>query len=366
MKRYIGIWQLLIVFVVFWTLLGLAFAFISYSVIPVENRVEAFNVFVLNLVKFYLWLFFAPIIALLVKRFNFELRETYLINFSIHVSFCIVFAGLHAALFIPLAWLVAPQTQQINPSAANLFESLIFFGNFYLNFLLYTLIVIVVQAYLLFNKYQSEETRNSRLTAELASAQLQALKMQLQPHFLFNALHSISSLNLADPHRANAMIARLGEFLRTTLDHSGGQMVTLKEEIEFLRCYLEIEQIRFQDRLTVRFDVSPKTLSAEIPHLILQPVVENAVKHGVAPFAKHGEIVITTEKEADRLRVTVADNGTGNGHSNKISSNGTGLQNVRSRLDHLYEEDFLFELKNAAGGGCTVVLEIPYKPANFE
>src|SRR5947199_9074632 len=116
--------------------------------------------------------------------------------------------------------------------------------------------------------------------------------MQLHPHFLFNTLHSISSLVLEDPPKANSMIARLGDFLRLTLDHSNQQVVTLKEETEFVRCYLEIEQVRFGDRLTVAFKIEPATVGAEVPHLILQPLVENAIQHAIAPHATPGRIEI--------------------------------------------------------------------------
>jgi LytS/YehU family sensor histidine kinase len=132
--------------------------------------------------------------------------------------------------------------------------------------------------------------------------------MQLHPHFLFNTLHSISSLVLEDPAKANSMIAQLGDFLRLTLENSNQQMVSLKEETEFLRCYLEIEQVRFGDRLTVALELEPQTLSVQVPHLILQPVVENAIQHAIAPRATRGQINIEAKRLNNLVRLEVRDN----------------------------------------------------------
>src|SRR5215212_2936027 len=139
--------------------------------------------------------------------------------------------------------------------------------------------------------------RASQLETQLSQAQLQALKMQLHPHFLFNTLHLISALIHKDTETARKMIARLGDFLRLTLENSGTQEVTLREEIEFLSCYLEIERIRFQDRLTTRISIDPEAFEAQVPNLILQPLVENAIRHAVAPRSTQGEIEIRAKHE---------------------------------------------------------------------
>ena len=139
---------------------------------------------------------------------------------------------------------------------------------FYIDLIIALLIVIAVHALLYYQDFRASELAQSSLKTQLAQAQLRALKMQLHPHFLFNTLHSISSLVLEDPQKANSMIARLGDFLRLTVENSEQQLVTLKEETEFLRCYLDIEQVRFGDRLTVVFELEPQTLSAQLPHLI--------------------------------------------------------------------------------------------------
>lgn len=352
--------QLIIVLCVFWTLLALSFAYISYSVADSENsKVSPINIFSMNMVKFYLWLAFFPLIFLGVKHFGFEKRETFPFNFLIQAGFCLLFVIIHTAIYTPIVWTFEPpNNQNVYPSITTLFAQYLFYGNFYLGVLLYSLLVVVIQAYLLLTKYQTEEARNSLLKSELAKAQLQALKAQLQPHFLFNTLHSISSLNISNPAKANVMIARLGELLRMTLERSDEQMVTLGEELEFLRCYLEIEQIRFRDRLTTEFDIADETLSQEVPHLILQPIVENAVKHGIAPYSAKGKILVGARQRDGKLFLRIRDESERAMKIAARSGSGKGLSNIRLRLEHFYGQNFRFALQET-GNGMQVDLEVP-------
>jgi len=233
---------------------------------------------------------------------------------------------------------------------------------FYIDLIIALLIVIAVHALLYYQNFRASELAQSSLKTQLAQAQLRALKMQLHPHFLFNTLHSISSLILEDPPKANSMIARLGDFLRLTLENSDQQLVTLKQETEFLRCYLEIEQVRFGDRLTVAFELEPQTLSAQVPHLILQPVVENAIQHAIAPHAKRGRINIEAKRLNTLLQLEVRDNGPGIPSNGDLpAKKGVGLNNVRTRLHQIYGSNFRFDLTNAGDGGLTVVIEIPFR-----
>jgi LytS/YehU family sensor histidine kinase len=205
------------------------------------------------------------------------------------------------------------------------------------------------------------------MKTQLAQAQLKALKMQLHPHFLFNTLHSISSLVLDDPPKANSMIARLGDFLRLTLDHSDQQLVTLQQEMEFVRCYLEIEQVRFGERLKVVYQVEPGTTSALVPHLILQPLVENAIQHAIAPRRDRGQITISARQTGDLLELEIRDTGAGpattrapgNGH-------GLGLANVRARLAGLYGSAALFEAGRGSDSGLTARIRIPFQAGHDE
>jgi LytS/YehU family sensor histidine kinase len=167
--------------------------------------------------------------------------------------------------------------------------------------------------------------------------------MQIQPHFLFNTLNSISYLVQTNPPQAQQMIAQLADFFRLTLDYGEDQLVTLAEEIRFLRSYLEIEQVRFSDRLTVNFDVEPRVLSVTVPHLVLQPIVENSIKHAVSQRKAEAVIEIKADKFEAKLRLQIKDNGTGGApktlnskEDQRAESDGTGLANVRNRLRHFY------------------------------
>ncbi len=186
--------------------------------------------------------------------------------------------------------------------------------------------------------------------------------MQLHPHFLFNTLHSISALVHKDPDAADRMIARLGDFLRLTLDTAATQEVPLRQELNFLNCYLEIERIRFHDRLTTRLHVEPQTLSCRVPNLILQPIVENAIRHGIGPRSAPGRIEISAKRDHGSLRIEVRDNGPGLpaiSKPNGRAREGVGLANTRERLAQLYGGSHRLELKNAPDGGLVVTLEIP-------
>jgi sensor histidine kinase YesM len=201
-----------------------------------------------------------------------------------------------------------------------------------------------------------------QLEGQLSQAQLQALKMQLHPHFLFNTLHSISALLNKDKEAARQMIARLGDFLRLTLENSGAQEVTLQQEIEFLVCYLEIQRIRFQDRLTTSLDVEAEALDAQVPNLILQPIVENAIRHGISQRSTPGRIEIQAKHRNGVLRIQVRDNGPGlpvNRSHEKLFQKGLGLANTQTRLERLYGGEHRFELTNDPAGGLIVTLEIP-------
>jgi two-component system LytT family sensor kinase len=191
---------------------------------------------------------------------------------------------------------------------------------------------------------------------------LQALKMQLHPHFLFNALHSISALVHSDPDAADKMIARLGDFLRLTLDSAAAQEVPLRQELEFLNCYLDIERTRFRDRLTTEIHADPQVLDCRVPNLILQPIVENAIRHGVSQRAAHGHVEVRAARAGQALRLEVRDNGRGlpeGADAGRAKQGGVGLANTRARLQQLYGGDYRFELQNAPAGGAVVTLELP-------
>ncbi|HMH02850.1 MAG TPA: histidine kinase [Candidatus Udaeobacter sp.] len=346
-----------------WTLVSIIFAAISYAAAIGENNKEFGFVAALrlNLVQFYLWAILAPLLFKFSRRFPIEFRPLNLRNLLLYFPAVISFAGIHQTIHLAVLWSITPRWRQQFPALINCYRSYFAFG-FYIDLIIASLIVVAVHAILYYQNFRASELAQSSLKTQLAQAQLRALKMQLHPHFLFNTLHSISSLVLEDPQKANSMIARLGDFLRLTLENSNQQLVSLKEEAEFVRCYLEIEQVRFGDRLTVAFELEPQTLSAQVPHLILQPVVENAIQHAIAPRATRGHIKIAAKRLNSSLRLEVRDNGPGiTSNSDLPGTERVGLSNVRARLHQIYGSDFRFELMNAGGEGLTVVMEIPFQ-----
>jgi sensor histidine kinase YesM len=314
-----------------------------------------------HLLRFYVWAALAPFIFRFASRFQFDGRALRLRRLLLHLPAVVFFSVIHHLLYTVVLFSSGFATGQ-HASSFSAFYRATFWGNLYSAVLMCALIFIASHALLFYRSYRARETEAAELKAQLVEAQLQALKMQLHPHFLFNTLHSISSLVLEDPKRANQMIARLGDFLRLTLESTEHQTVMLKEEVEFLRCYLEIEQVRFEDRLTVEFDIEPATLSVQVPHLILQPIVENAIQHAVALRTEHSRIRVASSRLDGSLRLEVQDDGPGAGPAQGSSGKqGLGLKNVRARLAQVYGSGYDFRLSNSPEGGLTVSLEMPFE-----
>src|SRR6476661_2003735 len=205
--------------------------------------------------------------------------------------------------------------------------------------------------------------QRERLENAASSAQLAMLRYQLNPHFLFNTLNSISTLVLLkQTERANAMLARLSSFLRYTLVNEPTAKVTLAQEVETLKLYLEIEKMRFEDRLRPHFRVDPETIGARLPSLLLQPLIENAIKYAVTPAEEGADIWITAKREGSAVRIEVADSGPGTGTEFAASpSTGVGLANIRDRLSQAYGAAHRFETRTNERGGFSVIVEIPYE-----
>ncbi|HEX8691853.1 MAG TPA: sensor histidine kinase [Longimicrobium sp.] len=204
----------------------------------------------------------------------------------------------------------------------------------------------------------------SRLEAEYARARLGALRMQMQPHFLFNTLNAISELIHQDPRLASRTIAQLQDLLRLTLEGSGAQEVPLERELSVLDRYLAIQRTRFGDRLDVRMEVAPETRRALVPGLLLQPLVENALKYGVPGGRREQRVTVTARVEGSRLIVEVRDNGPGVAANHRRPGSGVGLNNIRARLEHLYGADARLELEDAEGGeGAVARVVLPLRDA---
>jgi two-component sensor histidine kinase len=199
-----------------------------------------------------------------------------------------------------------------------------------------------------------------QLEVRLARAQLQSLRLQLHPHFLFNTLNTVNALISTDSHAAERVISGLSELLRMSLSSASEQEVSLAKELDLLAHYIEIQQIRFQDRLTVNFRIDPDARYALVPNLMLQPLVENAIRHGIAPRAAPGHVMVTATKHDGRLELSVVDDGVGE-NPKADHRDGVGLGNTRARLLSLYGNDHRFEAGSASSGGFAVHIEIPYR-----
>jgi two-component system LytT family sensor kinase len=224
-----------------------------------------------------------------------------------------------------------------------------------------------------FLQVEEQADRLERLEAQATSAQLAMLRYQLNPHFLFNTLNSISTLVLLkQTEPANAMLTRLSGFLRHTLVTQPGGKVSVAQEVETLKLYLDIERMRFEERLRTVFKIEPAAAQASIPSLLLQPLVENAIKYAVSPQEEGARISLTAQVIGNRLRVIVADTGPGSQATvarvsdalsgTRAVSTGVGLANIRDRLAQAYGEEHRFQIDNPPEGGFTVTIEIPFEP----
>ncbi|MBX7219426.1 MAG: histidine kinase [Blastocatellia bacterium] len=356
-----------------WTLIGAFFTsqgYLFHTDISGANPFKLEQWLFRELTYCYLFALSTPLILWFVNRFKFDRRrivQGLLIHIPASFVFSMTIKGIHAVLmnlFSTDPFLVG-NNPMLDPGKPFSLWRLVKFSYYTLDTgaLIYWVILLISHAIGYFTRFQQAESRAAQLEAKLAQAQLQALKMQLQPHFLFNTLNSISELLHEDADAAEKMLVRLGDFLRMTLHNSGNQEVPLQKELEFLKCYLEIEQVRFQDRLKIDFEVAPETLQAGVPNMILQPIVENAIRHGVTRCAKGGEIEIRTTTSNGRLSLSVEDNGPGlpdDEPSENSFTKGVGLSNSRARLEQLYGSKQKLELTRSRKGGLLVALELPF------
>ncbi len=348
-----------------WLLIGVIFAIQLYlfrSGTPQGMSID--RAFLWEGVRWLLWAPLYPLILWLIKRIPIQ-RERRARHLLAHGGLSVLVSLLHIALFAPVYWVALnfiyaspwedPLLKVIKVFVAEtpVILRVIFTLDFHVGILVYWVIVILV---LTLNYYR----HSARLEARLAQAQLEALKMQLQPHFLFNTLTAIAELMHIDVEKADRMITRLSELLRLTLQQVGTQQVPLSRELDFLERYLEIEKIRFGDRLSVIVDIENDALNTNVPTLLLQPLVENAVRHGVAPRVSPGTIRIGAARQNGRLQLTVQDDGPGiKDDPYRQLQSGIGLANTRARLEQLYGGMHTFTLRNLETGGLSVEITIP-------
>lgn len=341
---------------VFWTLLGLSFASQFY----ISSAKAGLPITWKQAVNYALgdWYVFAALsipVVFMARRFHFEIGSRGR-SLAVHALGSILFS---LAYMVVRAWVGQWQ------SAATFDDAFmpLLVKTWHFNLLIYWVVVAVSQAFDYYQRYRERELCASELEKGLVEARLQALQMQLNPHFLFNTLHSISALMHKDIEAADQMVSRLAELLRAALDSSDTQEVTLRQELKFLERYLDIERTRFGDRLCVEMNVPPEILDAQVPNLILQPLIENAIKHGIEPCSKPGRIELNARCSAGLLTLEVCDNGPGlRNHSQ--AAEGVGLSNTRARLHHLYGGEHRFELRQGPQGGLLAQMTIPLRVEN--
>jgi sensor histidine kinase YesM len=340
-----------------WTVLALSYT--ASSVISMMSEGEAFTwtrPLTWNLTNAYLWMLLTPLVAWLGRQGGGDGWGRF---WAVHGPSSILLAAAQVGLVMGIYWAICGPPATRPNLTFGAFARMQFAYNFHLSWLTYGVVLVVLRALESQRRLRDERLRNSQLETQLVQSQLQTLRVQLQPHFLFNTLNAISALALADPVQARQMIARLSDFLRLTLEERHAQQVPLSREVEFLNCYLGIQQVRFQDRLTTHLDVSADTLCALVPNMILQPLVENALRHGLLDKTERGTLHIVTRRDGDDLLLRVDDDGIG--LPPEGPKDGLGLGNTRTRLDMLFGNAATVNLQAKAEGGTRVELRFPFR-----
>jgi len=335
-----------------WTLASLVYASHLYFYHVWENgNSHWFEAVIESLSDWYSWAALSFLILPLAAHFRFK-RGQIIRALLVHIPASLFFSFLQVALHTAVDSFVLRDSFYVHQ-----FYSY-FIRTFHFGLLVYWVIVIIQSAV---DYYRDQEVAAARLQTQLAEAQLQALKMQIQPHFLFNTLHAISSLLSHDPKGADHMLSQLAELLRLSLSSDQYQEVSLKKELEFLNKYLDIEKVRFQDRLTVIMSIDSDTLQAQIPNLILQPLVENSIRHGISERRGAGQVEIRASRKNGMLDLQVIDTGRGVSEGSDRIQEGIGLKNTRARLETLYGSRYRLELgPKSSEGGFQVTVSIPF------
>lgn len=347
-------WLLL---VAVWTIPGLAATVIHY-IRSLDSQYASWAVSLrLQLVFWYLWVPITPLALAMGRKFSPIEPGHRARNIALHVATAAVVSFSQLSL-----GLLVFRTFSAEPSALPYVRSLLFFLANYFEFdmVIYAGVVGAGLALDYYRRSRRDALRTALLEAQLAEARLESLRTQLHPHFLFNTLHSISALMAKDVPAARRMMTRLSDLLRFSLEQEGSDEVPLAEEIDFLNRYVEIQRARFPDRLAVDIEVDPAVQSLLVPRFLLQPLVENAIRHGADRRAQGGRVVVRAGQEDHILRIEVEDNGPGF-HARDGHREGVGLRSTRARIEHLYHEAGRLELASGESGGALVRIEIPVR-----
>lgn len=350
-KKSVVIW-----IIIYWTFHAYLFAPQIYLLnLRSPSPFAWWQALVFTLVLFYLWAILTPFIFLVGKRFPLERRHFWR-NLSILILFGIPAIGVHLSLFYLANYFLLSRMQE-SRSTVPIASLLVGFGA--TDALVYGGILTASQAILYFERFREREH-------SLSQAQLLALKTQLNPHFLFNTLNAISELVYLDAKKADRAVTKLSELLRMSLKSDQKQELRLEEEIYFLKIYLGIQELLLEERLKIEWQIASETMNAFVPNMILQPLVENSISHGIAPRREGGTVTIISEKQKNRLVLRVSDDGLGVNSKSK-KGEGIGLSNIKNRLKHLYGDEHRFAFENSPEGkGVTVTLKIPFVEARTE
>ncbi len=311
----------------------------------------------MNLAMWTGYVMWTPAIFWLGRRFCFD-RRGWKRAIAIHVPASLVITATHLAMVGVLRFYLQGLRGGTPDLTTSIFDA--FFRTVDQVLPVYWAIIGLQHAVDYYRQARAREVRSARLETRLMESQLQTLQQQLHPHFLFNTLHAISTLVHRDPDKADLMIERLSELLRVSLRKVGVQEVELAEELEYLRAYLDIEQVHFGNRLRIEYRVDAAAMDALVPTMILQPLVENAIRHGLEPMVRAGTLTIEARADGDALWLRVRDDGAGL-PKNWSRRDGVGLSNTRSRIDRLYGEAAALTVRDNPGGGVLVDLSIPLR-----
>lgn len=360
-RTYVKTW---LIIVAVWAMLGVIYAGPIYFEVEAEGMGHAaWRIFTWGILTWLVWAPLTPVIAWLARRFSL-VGERWHWNLAVHLpSFLLISAAHTAAATAIRLWIKPFDNMGDSPAGFLPFFLSRLKGQFGPDLLIYSGVIGICYALDYYRKYREREYLATRLEAQLAQAQLESLRMQLHPHFLFNTLNGIVGLVRDNKNQtAVSMLVGLSDLLRHTLEHSSKQEIELRHEINFIKLYLSIQQMRFSDRLRIQYDIHPGTTRAMVPNLILQPLTENALRHGIARSADSGTVGISSALENGHVRLTIYDDGAGLPDDWQMKgSAGIGLANTAARLQQLYDDDHQFDIRNRPAGGVEVVIVIPLR-----
>ena len=320
------------------------------------------RVFIYQLATWVAWVLLAPVALWLGRRWPLD-RGSLKRALPVHLIGLVLLCAAHSVIALPLNWLIMQSGQRLEEMQWTVLLTYWWLRDLPFCALFLALVLGIRSAINYYQQFRERELRASQLETQLAQAQLQMLKMQLHPHFLFNTLNGITGL-VRDNDNAAAvqMLVGLSDLLRQTLENAGKHEVRLSEELAWIELYLKLQQIRFSDRLKVSIEAAPDTLDALVPNLITQPLVENAIRHGVGPRAAPGSISLSTRRMDGRLELRVRDDGLGLPRGWRLTdSKGVGLLNTEARLRQLYGGSFVLQVQNREEGGVEAALTIPLR-----